>query len=424
MFLADLPNEMLLQTSSFLHEYADLNAFSQVSSHFYALSNRSLYRSLSKSSAESAISWAAQKGSEPSARKLLEMCGPEILDIIADDHQRPIVVAAENGHSHLVKLFLGYCFQYDNTEEEGCLFTETLRASIEQDHEEIVRLLLESKVDVAFYRQDRYAAQLLSVAVQYGRLSIVKLLLEHNYSSPNTPKPEEKIPLAIAASTKPSPANLEITRLLIEAGANLDTDSSPILEAARSGNMPVMKLFLETGFDPRKLDELEVLIEFSWPRRRDHQMAALLLSWIDVDRVIASGNIQRCYLLRGAISNRFDDLLQRILEGQSIFDEAHKQARARLSLCPLKLAVCYGRTRTVKLLLEHGANPNGESDGLQPVALALDRGRNEIARLLRDKGAAGPPVRVAGRTPALRARELRRVQLIHEKPSAGWGVCC
>ncbi|KAJ5143986.1 uncharacterized protein N7515_002773 [Penicillium bovifimosum] len=440
MPLADLPNEILLLISSFLNEYADLNAFSQVSHHFYALSNKDLYRALARASPARAIVWAAQKGSEASARKLLEMCGQEILemrgqeilemrgqellDIIADDYQRPIVVAAENGHSHLVKLFLSYCLPYDNTEREASLFTETLNAAIEQGHEAIVRLLLESKVDVAFYRQDKYPAQLLSVAVQYRRLSIVKLLLEHNYYNPSTSKPNEKTPLALAASTRASPVNLEIARLLIEAGADLNTDSSPILEAARSGNMPVMKLFLEQGFDPRKLDELEVLLEFSWPRRRDRAMAALLLSWIDVDHAIASGSIQRCYLLRGAITNRFDDLLKRILENRFVFDESHKLDRARLSICPLKLAVCYGRTRAVKLLLEHGADPNGEAPGIRPIVLAIDRGRDAIARLLRDKGADGPPVRVAGTTSVLRARELRRVRLIQERPSAGWEVCC
>ena len=70
--LSELPNEMLLEISLHL-DYRDLNAFTRVSRHFHALSNRNLYKAIAKDSPGKSIAWAAEKGKEASARKLLQM---------------------------------------------------------------------------------------------------------------------------------------------------------------------------------------------------------------------------------------------------------------------------------------------------------------------------------------------------------------
>ncbi|KAJ5501489.1 hypothetical protein N7453_006306 [Penicillium expansum] len=345
--LSELPNEMLLEISSHL-DYPDLNAFTRASRHFHALSNRGLYRAIAKDSPGKAIAWTAEKGKEISARKLLQMCGSKILDDLVSKGQEPIVIAALNGHTNLVELFLPHCIQH-NTGKEGDLFKRALTVAILEEHVAVVKLLLEHKADFKPQHNDRHAAIPLCKAVEMGHVSIVRLFLEHNYCNLDTCDLDGMTPLALAAATKSSSENLEIAQLLVEAGADLYTDDNLLLKAAKSDNLPVMKLLLANNFCWRRLEWSEVLREFSRPRRKNHEIGSLLLSWIDVDHVLKINNTQRCYLLRGAIANRLDDLLEKILNESAVLDEDHKANRKGIYLCPLSLAVCYGRPRAIKL---------------------------------------------------------------------------
>lgn len=123
--LSELPSEMLLEISGHL-DYPNLNAFTQVSRHFHALSNRGLYRAIAKDTPGKAIIWAAEKGKETSARKLLQMCGLKILHDLVFEGQEPIVIAASNGHTNLVELFLPHCIQHDAEKKEKIYSKEHL----------------------------------------------------------------------------------------------------------------------------------------------------------------------------------------------------------------------------------------------------------------------------------------------------------
>ncbi|KAJ6125858.1 hypothetical protein N7471_010351 [Penicillium samsonianum] len=360
--LSAIPNEMLLEISLHL-DYPDLNALTRVSGHFHALLNRILYRTIAKDSPGKAIAWAAEKGKETSARKLLQMCGSKILDELVLEEREPIVIAASNGHARLVELFLPHCIQHD-TEKEGDLFKRALTEAIPEEHVEVVNLLLEHKADFKTNSEDRHAAIPLCRAVEMEHVSIVRLFLEHNYCNLDTYDMYAMTPLALAAAAKPSSTNLEIAQLLVEAGADLHIDHRLLLRAAKSDNLPVMKLLLENNLNLRRLGwfDFDVLCEFSRPRRENHGMAALLLGWINVDRILNNSIVQCCLLLRGAITNRLDNLLEKILDGCPVLAEDHKASRRAIGFCPLSVAVCYGRPRVVKLLLEHGANPNGDLD--------------------------------------------------------------
>lgn len=410
--LSELPNEMLLEISGHL-DYPDLNAFTQVRRHFHALSNRGLYRAIAKDSPGKAITWAAEKGKETSARKLLQMCGLKILDDLVFEGQEPIVIAASNGHTSLVELFLPHCIQHD-TEKEGDLFKRALTVAIPEKHVAVVKLLLEHKTDFRTNHEDRNAAIPLCKAVEMGHISIVRLLLEHNYCNLDTYDLDGMTPLALTAATKASSANLEIAQLLVEAGADLYRNDNLLLKAAKSDNLPVMKLFLANNLCWRRLEWSEVLREFSRPRRKNHEMASLLLSWIDVDRILKISNIQHCYLLRGAIANRLDDLLEKILNKSAVLDEDHKANRKGIYLCPLSLAVCYGRPRAVKLLLDHGVDPSGEGD-CRPVQFALEKGKDTMARLLFDKGAIFDPEKCRGSAEYRQLMKLRMAR-VRRKP--------
>lgn len=130
-----------------------------------------------------------------------------------------------------------------------------------------------------------------------GHVSIVKFFLEHSYCNLDTHDLDGMTPVALAAATKASSANLEIAQLLVEADADLYRDDNLLLKAAKSDNLPVMKLFLANNLCWRSLEWSEVLREFSRPRRKNHEMGSLLVSCINVDRILKISNIQRCYLL-------------------------------------------------------------------------------------------------------------------------------
>jgi ankyrin repeat protein len=384
--LSGLPTELLLEISLHL-DYPGLNAFTRVCRHFHALSNNVLYRAIAKDSPGKAIAWATEKGKEISAQKLLQMCGSKILDDFVFEEREPIVIAASNGHTRLVELFLPHCIQHD-IEKEGDLFKRALAGAIPKEYVEVVKLLLEHKTNTN--SRDRYAAIPLCRAVKMGHVSIVRLLLEHNYCNLDTYDMHGMTPLALAAAAKASSTNLEIAKLLVEAGADLHKDHGLLLRAAKSDNLPVMKLLLANNFDWRRLEWFDILSEFSRPIRGNHEVGALLLSGMNVDRVLSYDNVQRCFLLRGAITNHLDDLLEKILKEWPVLDEDHKPSRRAIRFCPLSLAVCNGRTSAVKLLLEHGADPSGDLD-CPPVQFALEKGKNAMARMLFDKGATFDP---------------------------------
>ncbi|CAG8891110.1 unnamed protein product [Penicillium egyptiacum] len=409
--LPEIPNEILLEVSLHL-DYTGLNAFTRVSRHFYALSNRVLYRTIAKDSPGKAIAWAAEKGKETSARKLLQMCGSKILDDLVFEGREPIVIAASNGHTRLVELFLPHCIQHA-TEKEGDLFKRALTEAIPEEHIEVVKLLLEHKANFNTNSQDRHAAIPLCKAVEMEHVLIVRLFLEHNYCKLDTYDMYGMTPLALAATAKASPTNLEIAELLVEAGADLHIDHQLLLRAAKSDNLPVMKLFLANNLNWRRLGWFDVLCEFSRPKPKNHEMGALLLSWIDVDRILNFSNVQRCYLLRGAITNRLDDLLEKILDEWPVLNKDHQAERKAIHFCPLSLAVCYGRPRAVKLLLEHGADPSGDDD-CPPVQFALEKGKDAMARLLFDKGATFDPEKCHGSSEYRQLLKLRmaRVQRV------------
>ena len=386
--LSAIPNEILLKVSLYL-DYPGLNAFSQVSHHIYTLANWVLYKTIAKRSPGKAMAWVAEKGKDLSARKLLQMCGCEILDDLVSADREPILIASSHGHAHLVELFLPHCIRHDS-ENEGGLFRRALTEAIQEEHIAVVQVFLKQRAHFITNGQDKHAAVPLCRAVEMGHVSIVRLLIEHNYCNLNTCDMDGMTPLTLAAKAKPSSTNLEIAKLLLEAGANLHIDPKLLLRAAKSDNFAVMKLFIENNLNWRQLEWFDILCEFSRPRRENHGIGLLLLSWINVDRIMNNSNIHRCLLLRAAIINRLDNLLKRILDEGPVLDKDHTSSRRAMSFCPLSVAVCYGRLSAVQLLLKHGADPNGDI-GISPVQLALERNKHAMARLLFEKGASLDP---------------------------------
>jgi ankyrin repeat protein len=395
MFLSDLPNEMLLWIFSNLDELSDMNAFSQASRHFYNLTTDELYRISEKRHPGRAIQWAAKVGNLASANKLIEKCN-NCLSAVKD--RQPIIIAAENGHMELVELFLSHSFPNDTAKEEyqaeAIAFRKSVIGAVRYCHENVVKLLFKYKPHIAFYKRNFFAAFPLCAAARYNRLSLVELLIKSKCGANDHPV-GKKTPLAHTASIRPTTPSesktvFEIVRLLVRAGANVDNDGDSMLEVIKSRNIPLLQLLMENGFSPQNLSAGDILNEFSRTRRKDQEMASLLLSWLDVDAVIASGSHQRWNLFKGAIFHDLDELTKTLVQEKHFLDKRYQSERAAIGCCPINLAACYGREKTIQLLVAHGASPNGESRNQRALELALNRRPSlGTAKILLDSGANG-----------------------------------
>ncbi|CAG8130871.1 unnamed protein product, partial [Penicillium salamii] len=392
--LYNLPNELLYEITSYLDSLSDLNAFSQVSRHFYSLANDGLYRFAQRWYLGQAIQWAAEKGRLTSAKKLIKKCR-DCLGTV--EGKEPIVIAAENGHPKLVQLLLRHSFPNDTKEqeakEEAVLFRKTLIGAVQSGHENIIRLLFKHRPHIEFYKRNFFAAFPLCEAARHHRLSVAKLLINCQ-CGPNDHVLGGMTPLVLAISTKPAvsdpDAALKIARLLIKTGANIDNDTEMFIETVRSQNLALIKLLIKNGFSPQRLGTEVILKEFSRIKRRNTAMASLMLEWIDVGSIITSGGRHCSQLLRVAIFHRLHDLLKELIEDRHFLDEPCTTQRKATRLCPMSLAACYGSRQTIQLLLANGASPDGETGIGQPLGLALGKSCNlRNARILLDNGADG-----------------------------------
>lgn len=101
MCLLHFPAELLLFIANFLEE-RDINSLAQTNQQIYSLLNPYLYRRNSLNSRSSALLWAAQRGSEATART----CVSEGANVRATDYdgKTSLCWAAANGHEAVVKL--------------------------------------------------------------------------------------------------------------------------------------------------------------------------------------------------------------------------------------------------------------------------------------------------------------------------------
>lgn len=178
---------------------------------------------------------------------------------------------------------------------------------------------------------------------------------------------------------------LEITKLLIEAGADLDPQCrpqvicKPLSHAAEKGFVELTRLLLEAGADPDGLG----------PYRNVPLIHALGADQLETARLLlefgADPNLTNQFgasPLGGICGTGLADLVPLALA-----NGAELEARTSLgnykNMTPLMMAAAGGHTRVVEMLLEAGADPTARSDAGETAAqLAEEAGHTGVVALL------------------------------------------
>lgn len=223
----------------------------------------------------------------------------------------------------------------------------------------LLRALIEAGADPG--RADRHGRSALHVAVTHDYLPIVELLLEQGVD-PGAADDRGITPLhrAVAGGA------MEVAELLIDRGAPID---APDANGARPLHWAMFHL------TRRRQEELY--------RRKRLLARRLIQRGAEVD-------------LLAAIGFNLEERVRHALEA----GDANLDSAPRLFDCdPLGLAVSYADADLVRLLLEHGADPEGRSFGQPALVTAADRADPEIVRVLLDAGARVDAVDTAHSTP-------------------------
>lgn len=139
----------------------------------------------------------------------------------------------------------------------------------------------------------------------------------------------------------------EMVHLLLEKGAYIDCENkwgaTPLHYAKRAGHVKVARLLLEKGADALHADSSDRLPLHHAVRHRTADLVELLRPWI-----------------KKSVHRRDD-----------------------IERTPMHEAAQYGCVKTVKLLLESGAAPNGKGVRIEtPLTMALRRENAEVAQVL------------------------------------------
>ena len=192
-------------------------------------------------------------------------------------------------------------------------------------------------------------------------------------------------PLMVACKN----GHLEIVKLLLQKGADVDFEhQSALMAAVEGGNVEVVNLLLEHGANPEATGN-ETVLSLAC-EQGSIEVVEVLLPKIQLDREIGSGGTS--VNLRGwkfeythsplsiAVEHNNVELVKWFLEGHANFP--------MILFGVLLLAITKRNHSMVEVLLQNGANVNetGE-DGMSALMLASDLGESAIVQILLDYGA-------------------------------------
>lgn len=274
---------------------------------------------------------------------------------------------------------------------------------------------------------------LLMTAAHAGDLDTVDLLLRHG-ADVNAKEPiREQTALMWALGEK----HTEVARRLIEHGADIHAATTlgftPLLFAAREGDLEAAKMFLDAGADVNtkakgKKSALYVAtLKFFGAGADVNTTAKNGLSALHVATLRGHGEVAALLLERGADPNYdgpgYTPLHWAVGTWETEMNGANGMTAPKDHEWDRMRGVQEGKFELVKALLEHGADPNAllqknptrygftvtrQPKNSTPFALAAFAGEAEIMRLLADHGADPSLKPENGRTPLMIAAGVSR----------------
>jgi ankyrin len=301
----------------------------------------------------------------------------------------------------------------------------------------VAELLLERGVDVNTRRMENVTP--LHVASCFGKLEIVRLLLDHgaeaNAETEGGLKLLHQVSLGLYESQEDG---LRVAQLLLDRGADVDTGSknhkTPLHYASYFGNVNIVRLLLDNGADLEaaagEIGEkplhgvsygkygsqedgvrvAQLLLDRGADvntRLKDHQTPLHLASYygnVEIVRLLldhgadleaAAGDYEEKPLHRVSYG-KYGSQEDGVRVAQLLLDRgADVNTRCKDHLTPLHVASYYGNVEIVRLLLDHGADVEAAAGeiGEKPlhrVSYGKHRSQEDgvrVAQLLLDRGA-------------------------------------
>jgi ankyrin repeat protein len=331
----------------------------------------------------------------------------------------PLHVAAREGKAEILRLLI----ERGADVNAGNLVGTPLYDALRNGHTECVELLI--RAGVALEPPRNAADTLLTRATHHRSTEIVALLL-----AAGTPVDER-------GKISEYPPG---TQQLVERYAN----ATPLLMAARLGELRIVELLLEAGANPRLRDE-DGRYPLDLAREHGHsEVAERLESALKATESDASGNVDEDLLLaseRGEV-----EAIRRLLAQGADVNARDTRSKAKRST-PLLLAARHGHHEAVRALLQAGADvtasdldeeqslrqalwmyrevgaeairAEGLTLGRTALHEAVARGDAAMAELLLEAGAPADPPDVVGLTPLLLAAQGGHAALVGRLLAAG-----
>ncbi|KAI3290453.1 hypothetical protein DTO002I6_6376 [Penicillium roqueforti] len=258
-----LPVEVIYLIVDLLEPARYLNSLAQTCSRLYLLLTPMLYQNSTRSSHGFPIVWAAQHSSEGTIRQAFD-AGASTYSCHYN-FQQSLVAAVNNNHETIVRLIL-------EQNEDPSIFTEKqscklckgqkseaaaskvlnpLYAAAVRGNVAIVRLLLAYKITFEHGCGERtpICSDIVFAAVNSGHLAVMQVLIEAGYAwDDKRRRYQDKTPLTVAVDQ----GDARMVEYLLDKGAKPSRDDKPLLEsAAENGHLETVKLLLERGAEPQ-----------------------------------------------------------------------------------------------------------------------------------------------------------------------------
>ncbi|XP_030644286.1 transient receptor potential cation channel, subfamily N, member 1 [Chanos chanos] len=295
---------------------------------------------------ETALHYCARVGNTGVLQEMLSNVPANQLQTAVNKHARngrsPLLLAAERGHTEVVRILLQNHARVDVFDEDG---KAALHLAAEQGHDDIADILLSHKAFVN--AKTKLGLTPLHLSAHNGSAQLVKLLVETHQASIDALSLNKQTPLHLAAMN----GQLDVCSSLLNLRSDITvTDihgQTPLHLAAENDHSEVVKLFLKQRPDLATLANVE-------GSTCTHIAAA-----------------------KGSVA-----VIRELLKfNQGSITTLHNKANGS---CPLHLAAAGGHTEVVKVLLEAGASAAEEdAEGMTSIHLAAKSGHTHILDVLK-----------------------------------------
>ncbi|XP_016365820.1 serine/threonine-protein phosphatase 6 regulatory ankyrin repeat subunit C-like [Sinocyclocheilus rhinocerous] len=301
---------------------------------------------VTRQSGETPLHYSARVGNTAVLQEMLSNVPSNQLQTAINKHAKngwsPLLLAAEQGHTEVVKILLQSNARVDVFDEEG---KAAIHLAAEQGHQDIVDILLAHKAFVN--AKTKLGLTPLHLSAQSGSAQLVRLLVETHQASVDVLSLRKQTPLHLAAIS----GQLDVCSSLLNLKADITaTDirgQTPLHLAAENDHSEVVKLFL------RQRPELAMLANMEGATCT-HMAAA-----------------------KGSVAVIKELLLFNQGGPVTLNNKAN-------GLCPLHLAAAGGHTEVVKVLLDAGASVTEEdAEGMTAIHLAAKNGHTHILEVLK-----------------------------------------